>query len=73
MAKNTKKKNQFHEIFSLYKRLYKQLYFSEMGMQCRICGKVFTRNQTLPFHRHLATHDTEPETVCGCSGKIHML
>ena len=38
-----------------------------MGMQCRICGKVFTRNQTLPFHRHLATHDTEPETVCGCS------
>ena len=44
-----------------------------MGMQCRICGKVFTRNQTLPFHRHLATHDTEPETVCGCSGKIHAL
>ena len=36
-------------------------------MQCRICGKVFTRNQTLPFHRHLATHDTEPETVCSCS------
>ena len=34
-----------------------------MGMQCRICGKVFTRNQTLPFHRHLATHDSEPERV----------
>ena len=38
-----------------------------MGMQCRICGKVFSRNQTLPFHRHLATHDTEPETECSCS------
>ena len=37
-----------------------------MGMQCRICGKVFTRNQTLPFHRHLATHDSEPETKCSC-------
>ena len=53
-----------HSLHIVVHRTWTQ---EEMGMQCRICGKVFTRNQTLPFHRHLATHDTEPETVCSCS------
>ena len=38
-----------------------------MGMQCRVCGKVFSRSQTLPFHRHLATHDADVDTECTCS------
>ena len=49
-------------IITLY-RHFRTWVEENMGMQCRICGKVFTRNQTLPFHRHLATHDSEPETV----------
>ena len=49
-----------HSLHIVVHRTWTQ---EEMGMQCRICGKVFSRNQTLPFHRHLATHDTEPETV----------
>ena len=59
-----------HSLHIVIHRTWTQ---EEMGMQCRICGKVFTRNQTLPFHRHLATHDTEPETVCSCSGNKHAL
>ena len=31
----------------------------ESGMQCKVCGKVFSKNQTLPFHKHLATHDDD--------------
>ena len=55
-------------MFVTYITLTKYRHFrtwvgENMGMQCRICGKVFTRNQTLPFHRHLATHDSEPEKV----------
>ena len=53
-----------HSLHIVIHRTWTQ---EEMGMQCRICGKVFSRNQTLPFHRHLATHDTEPETECSCS------
>ena len=52
------------EIIEYYHKYCRTWVEENMGMQCRICGKVFTRNQTLPFHRHLATHDSEPETVC---------
>merc|ERR1711971_1520225 len=53
-----------HSLHIVVHRTWTQ---EEMGMQCRICGKVFGRNQTLPFHRHLATHDTEPEKECSCT------
>ena len=53
-----------HSLHIVIHRTWTQ---EEMGMQCRICGKVFSRTQTLPFHRHLATHDTEPETECSCT------
>ena len=37
-----------HSLHIVVHRTWTQ---EEMGMQCRICGKVFSRNQTLPFHR----------------------
>ena len=36
------------------------------ALQCKICGKVFTRNQGAAHHRHLETHDSDPNEPCTC-------
>jgi len=36
---------------------------SETGLQCKVCGKVFSKNQILGFHKHMATHDDEVDEV----------
>lgn len=38
----------------------------ETGMQCKVCGKIFPKNHSLIFHKHLATHDEEPDEICLC-------
>ena len=35
----------------------------DQGLQCKVCGKVFSKTQIMGYQKHLSTHDEEVDVV----------